>query len=215
MDEEVARSDVEKLQDLLGCTAGKSKKQKGKTEEQCITFENLDQYPYIMRQSAWELNLGKVQALYCPCIGIPAFIIDNSIIAQWSSMESPSSPQQWTDSEDSDTLYTHAVLFSLTLLNLLNVVEGQEPGNYGNDPKLFVYSTGVIFIHPGQVLTTIQNAIGFFQHQYDTILQGGHSNSWYTLCKLPHYETSQYFPMVPHTPCLALPMSQPSRDPTV
>ena len=189
MDEEAARSDVEKLWDLLESTAGKSKKQKGKTEEQRITFKNLDQYPYVMRQSAWELDWDKVQALYCPCIGIPAFIIDNSIIAQWSSMVSPSSPQWWTDSEDSDTWYAHAVLFSLMPLNLLNVVEGQEQGNYGNDPTLFVYSTVVVFVHPGQVLTTIRNAVGFFQHQYDAILQGGHSASWCTLCKLPHYET--------------------------
>ena len=100
-------------------------------------------------------------------------------------------------------------------LNLLNVVEGQEKGNYGDDPALFVYSAVVIFVHPGQVLTTIQNAVGFLQHQYDTILQGGHSAGWCTFCKLPCYEMSQYFPMVPHTPCLALPMSQPSRDPTV
>ena len=215
MDEQAARLDMEKLQDLLECTAGKSKKQKGKTEEQCITFENLDQYPYVMQQSAWELDWEKVQALYCPCIGIPAFIINGSIIAQWSSMASLSSPQQWTNSEDSDTLYAHAVLLSLMLLNLLNVVEGQEQGNYGDDPKLFVYSAVVVFVHPSQVLTTIQNAVGFFQHQYDAILQGGHSNGWCTLCKLPHYETSRYFPVVPHTPCLVLPMSQPSGDPTV
>ena len=156
-----------------------------------------------------------VQALYCPRIGILTFIINNSIIAQWSSTASPSSPKQWTDSEDPDTLYAHAVLFSLTPLNLLNAMEGREQGNYGNDPALFVYSTVVIFVHPGQVLTTIQNAVGFCKHQYDAILQGGHSTSWCTLCKLPRYETSQYFPVVPHMPCLALPMSQPSRDPTV
>ena len=90
-------------------------------------------------------------------------------------MASPSSPQHWTDSEDSDTLYTHAVLFSLTPLNLLNAVEGQEQGSHGNDPKLFVYSAVVVFVHCSQVLTTIQNAVGFFQHQYDAILQGGHS----------------------------------------
>ena len=124
MDKQVARSDMEKLQDLLEHTTCKSKKQKAKTEEQRITFKNLDQYPYVMRQSAWELDWDKVQALYCPCIGIPTFIINNSVIAQWSSMVSPSSPQWWTDSEDSDTLYAHAVLFSLPLLNLLKVVEG-------------------------------------------------------------------------------------------
>ena len=124
MDEQVARSDVEKLRELLESTAGKSKKQKGKTEEQCITFENLDQYPNVMWQSAWELDWDMVQALYCPHIGVPTFIIDSSIIAQSSSMASPSSPLQWTDSEDPDTLYAHAVLFSLMPLNLLNVVEG-------------------------------------------------------------------------------------------
>ena len=123
MDEEAARSDVEKLRDLLESTAGKGKKHKRKTEEQRITFENLDQYPYIMRQSAWELDWDMVSALYCPCIGIPAFIINNSIIAQWSSTASPSDPQRWTNSEDLDTL-THVVLFSLMLLNLLDAVEG-------------------------------------------------------------------------------------------
>ena len=126
-----------------------------------------------------------------------------------------SSPQRWTDSEDLDTLYTHAVLFSLTPLNLLDAVEGREQGNYRNNPKLFVYSAMVVFVHPGQVLTTIQNAGGFFQHQYDAIIQGGHSNGWCTLCKLPCYETSQYFPVVPHIPCLVLPMLEPSGDPTV
>ena len=126
MNEVAARSDVEKLQELLDHTAGKSKKQKGKTEEQHITFKNLEQYPYVIRQSAWELDWDKVQALYCSHIGIPAFIIDDSIIAQWSSMASPSSPQQWTNSEDSDTFYAHVVLFSLKPLNLLNAVEGQD-----------------------------------------------------------------------------------------
>ena len=124
MDKQAARSDVEKLQELLDCTTGKSKKQKEKTEEQRITYENLEQYPYVMQPSAWELDWDKVQALYCFHIGIPAFIIDNPIIAQWLPMASPSSPQRWTDSEDSDTLYAHAVLFSLTPLNLLDAVEG-------------------------------------------------------------------------------------------
>ena len=215
MDEEAARSDVDKLRDLLDHTTNKSKKQKDKAEEHRITFENLEQYPYIMQQSAWELDWDKVQALYNFHIGVPAFIIDDSIIAQWSPTASPSSPQWWTDSEDLDTLYTHAVLLSLTLLNLLDAAIGREHGDYGSDPKLFVYSAVVIFVHPGQVLTTVQNAAGFFQQQYDAILQGSHSNGWCTLCKLPCYETSRYFPVVPRMPCLALPTSEPSADPTV
>ena len=80
---------------------------------------------------------------------------------------------------------------------------------------MFVYSAVVVFVHPGQVLTTIQNAVGFFQQQYDAILQGSHSNGWCTLCKLPNYETSQYFLVVPRMLYSALPMSEPSADPTV
>ena len=215
MDEEVAWSDVEKLQEQLESTAGKNKKQKGKTEKQHITFKNLDQFPYVMQQSAWELEWDMVQALYCPCIGIPTFIIDNSIIAQWSSTVSPSSPQQWTDSKDPDTLYAHAVLFSLMALNLLDAVEGREQGHYGDNPTLLVYSAVVVFVHPSQVLSTIQNVVGFFQHQYDAIWQGGHSTSWCILCKLPCYETSWWFPMVLHMLYLALPMSQPTGDPII
>ena len=92
MDEQAARSDVEKLQELLDCTAVKSKKQK-KTEEQLITYDHLEQFPYIMRQLALVLDWDRVQALNCFCIGIPTFIVDESIVAQWSPMASPSSPQ--------------------------------------------------------------------------------------------------------------------------
>ena len=112
-------------------------------------------------------------------------------------------------------LPARVMLFSLMPLNLLDTVEGQEQGNYGNDSKLFMYSAVVVFVHPGQVLTTIQNAVGFFQQQYNAILQGGRSNGWCILCKLPHYETSWYFPVVQHTPCLVLPMLEPSGDLTI
>ena len=125
MDEQVARTDVEKLRELLDCTTSKSKKQKEKADEYHITFENLEQYPYIMWQSAWELEWDKVRALYDFHIGILTFIINDSIVAQWSPMASPSSSQQCTDSENSDTLYAHVVLFSLTPLNLLDLAQGR------------------------------------------------------------------------------------------
>ena len=52
MDEQAARTDVEKLRELLDHTTNKSKKQKEKADEYRITFENLEQYPYLMWQSA-------------------------------------------------------------------------------------------------------------------------------------------------------------------
>ena len=123
-----------------------------------------------MWQSAWELDLDKVQGLYDLCIGIPAFIIDDAVINQWSPMASSTSPQWWTGSDDSDTPYTHAVLLSLTPLDLLDLPQGREQGNYRGSPKHFMYSMVIIFVHPGQVLTTVQNAVGFFKQQYNAIL---------------------------------------------
>ena len=99
--------------------------QKQETErEDSITYEHLEQFPYVMRQLARELDWDRVQALYCFHIGIPTFIVDDSIIAQWLPTTSLSGPQRWTDLEDFDTLYPHVVLFSLTQLNLLDAVEG-------------------------------------------------------------------------------------------
>ena len=109
-------------------------------------------------------------------------------------MASPCDTQCWTGCDDPDTLYAHAVLLSLTPLSPLDPPQGREQGNYGGSPKQFVYSAVVDYIHPSQVLSTIGNAIGFFKHQYDAFLQGCHSSGWCILCKLPHYETSQFVP---------------------
>ena len=130
-------------------------------------------------------------------------------------MVSPAGTQWWTGSDDPDTLYAHAVLLSLTPLNLLDPPQGREQGNYGGSPKQFIYSTVVIFVHPSEILSTIQNVMGFFKQQYNAVLQGGHSNGWCILCKLPHYETSWYFPMIPRMLYLALPLSESTMDPTV
>ena len=138
MDEEMARQDVASLHTLLEATAPKGKKSskhKEKPDEERITFENLEQYPFIMLQSAWELQWDRVHALYKACSGIPAFIIDDSVIAQWSLKASlTTNPQWWLGSEDSDTLYAHAVLLSLTPLCLLKVAECCKQGNHGTNP---------------------------------------------------------------------------------
>ena len=70
-----------------------------------------------------------------------------------------------------------------------------------------MYSAVVVFVHPAQVLSSIENAVDFYELQHMLILQGGHSSGWCILCKLPHYETSRYFPAIPHQPFLVLPIT--------
>ena len=138
MDEQTAQQDVASLHTLLEATAPKGKKSsthKEKPDEERITFENLEQYPFVILQLAWELRWDRVHALYKARSGIPAFIIDDSVIAQWSLKASlTANPQRWLSSEDPDTLYAHAVLLSLMPLCILKVAECHEQGNHGTDP---------------------------------------------------------------------------------
>ena len=163
MDEEMAQQDIASLHTLLEATAPKGKKSskhKEKPDEKRITFENLEQYPFVMLQSAWKLQWDRVHALYKACSSIPAFIIDDSVIAQWSSKASlAASPQQWLGSEDPDTLYAHAVLLYLMPLCILKAAECRKQGNHGANPVRFVYSAVVVFVHPAQVLSSIENAV--------------------------------------------------------
>ena len=82
MDEQAAKSDVQGLGELLDSTTTKSKKHKDKANEYRITFKHLENFPYVMWQTAWEFDWDKMQGLYNLCIGIPAFIIDDAIIVR-------------------------------------------------------------------------------------------------------------------------------------
>ena len=215
MDEEMAQQDVASLHTLLEATAPKGKKSskhKEKPDEERITFENLEQYPFDMLQSVWELWWNRVQALYKARSGIPAFIIDDSVIAQWLLKASlTTNPQWWLGSEDPDTLYAHVVLLSLMPLCILKVAECREQGDHGADPVRFMYSVVVVFVHPAQVLSSIENAVDFYELHHMLILQGGHSSGWCILCKLPCYETSWYFLVIPRQPFLVLPITPDTR----
>ena len=88
-----------------------------------------------MLQSAWELWWNRVHTLYKAHSGILAFIIDDSVIAQWSSKASlTANPQQWLGLEDPDTLYAHVVLLSLMPLCILKAAECRKQGDHSTDP---------------------------------------------------------------------------------
>ena len=215
LDEQHTRSDICRLQDLLDDTSTRSKNKKEKPYEQCITFQHLSDYPYVMWQSDLGLDWDKVKGLYDFCISIPAFIVDDTVFNQWSPMTFPAGAQYWADSDATNTLYAHVVLLSLSPQNLLNPLEGREQGNHGGRPEQFVYSTIVVFIHPSQTLTTIPEAVSFFQAQHDAIMQNSHSSGWCILCKLPTFETSRFFPMIPKMPYLALLVSMWTVNPSI
>ena len=98
-----------------------------------------------------------------------------------------------------------------SLRTLLEATAPKGKKSHSADPERFMYSAVVVFVHPAQVLSSIENAVDFYELQCTLILQGGHSSGWCILCKLPHYKTSQYFPVIPHQPFLALPITPDTR----
>ena len=123
-----------------------------------------------MRQSAWGLQWDRVHTLYKMCSGIPAFIIDDSVIAQWLSKASiAANPQRWLGLEDPNTLCAHAVLLFLMPLCILQVAEGHKQDDHSTDPAKFVYSAVVVFVHPTQVLSSIENAVDFYKLQHESM----------------------------------------------
>ena len=130
-------------------------------------------------------------------------------------MASSLGTQSWTDCDTKDLLYSHAVLLSLAPLNLLDPVEGREQNKQGTGPAQYVYSAMVVFVHPTQTLIPIMEGVNFLKVCHDDIVHEGCSCGWCILCKMPSYETSRFFPMIPHMPHLALQVSSSSVDPSV
>ena len=215
MDKQEAMSNVQSLQELLDSMASKSKNKKEKPDELHITFQHLTDYPYVMQQSAWELDWDKVKGMYDFHIGIPSFIVDDAVFTQWLPMASPVGTQRWTGLSDPDTLYTQAVLLSLSPLNLLNPAEGREQDSHRGSPKQFVYSAVVVFVHLHQILSTVPEAVSFFQDQHAIIVQGSCSNGWCIPCKLPSFETSRFSLTIPKMLHLVLPVSMSTIDPCI
>ena len=131
MDETRAQSDILHFQEWLHKTT-KSKHQKTKADELLITFEDLNNFPYIMQQSTWVLDC--VKGLYDFHLGIPAYIVDDEVLHQWLSKASSHGTQSWTDSDAEDLLYSHAVLLSLVPLNLLDPAQGRQQNKQGTRP---------------------------------------------------------------------------------
>ena len=191
------------LQDQLHKTT-KSKHQKTKADELCITFEGLNDFPYVMWQSTWELDWDLVKGLYDFCIGILAYIVNDKVLHQWWSTASAQGAQCWTSCDADNLLYSHAVLLLLVPINLLDPPKGREQNKQETRLAQYIYSTVVVFIQPGQTLIPVREAADFLKDCHGDIICEGHSCRWCILCKLPSYEMLKFFPVIPHMPFLAL-----------
>ena len=163
-------------------------------KEELLTFDMLDRNRHIVQQQVWPWWWEHVDALYTLTDRIPAWVVDDTIMAVWASGKQgpPNSFVNW----DSPEKVAGMVLMLSRGPSCLGVgtdLEGKK-----------VYSTVVVFVHPSQELLTIKEGAGCL---VATVKQSGSSSSSdvTVLCELPSHKHGRFYPSPINHAYLVLP----------
>ena len=161
-------------------------------KEELLTFEMLDKYLHITQQQAWPWRWENVDALYTFTDQIPAWVVDDAVMATWVSGEQglPNSYTNW-DSKNREAGMVLMLSRAPSCLGVGNDLEGEK-----------VYSAVVMFVHPKQELLTIKEGA-------DSLLQfAGQPDADVTvLCELPGHKYGRFYPSTINHAYLVLPYS--------
>ena len=149
----------------------------------------LDKYPHVTQQQACPWRWKNVDALYTFTDRIPAWVVDDDVMAIWASGEQgfPNSYMNW------DSKHTEAGM----ALMLSRVPSCLGAGDLEGKK---VYSTIVVFVHPRQELLTIKEGA-------QSLLEfAGQPNADVTiLCELPGHKYGKFYPSAINHAYLVLP----------
>ena len=150
----------------------------------------LDKYPHITQQQAWPWIWENVDALYTFTDQIPAWIVDDAVMAIWVSGEQglPNSNTNWESKNREDGMVL-MLSRAPSCLGVKNDLKGEK-----------VYSTIVMFVHPKQELFTIKEGV-------DSLLQlVRQADADVTvLCELPGHKYRRFYPSANNHAYLVLP----------
>ena len=115
----------------------------------------------MVQQWEFEIRWKQTDALYFLTDGIPAYVIDEDVFVQWLSAAKPDVPQAFGCS-DASPLATHrALMLSLAPFDRVNPATGEVSPNIYEKK---VFSTIVVFVHPSQKLSPIEEAVDVLSH---------------------------------------------------
>ena len=159
-------------------------------KEKLLTFEMLDKYPHITQQQAWPWIWENVDALYTFIDQIPAWVVDDSVMAIWASgrQDLPNSYTNW-DSKNREAGMALMLSRVPSCLGAETDLQGEK-----------VYSAVVVFIHPKQELFTIKEGA-------ESLLQfaGRPDVDITVLCELPGHKYGRFYPSTINHAYLVLP----------
>ena len=126
------------------------------SHESLVTFQDLEDLPLVVQQQEFEIQLRQTDALYFFTDGIPAYIIDEEVFIQWLSAARPDVPQAFRHSDTAPLATYCTLMLSLTPFDRVNPATGEVSMDI--DEKK-VFSTIVVFVHPSQKLSSIEEAV--------------------------------------------------------
>ena len=154
----------------------------------------LDRHQHIVQQQAWLWQWEHVNALYTLTDRIPAWVVDDAVMAVWASgKQGP--PNSFVNWDSPEKVAGMALMLSRgpSCIGVGTDLEGEK-----------VYSAIVIFVHPRQELLTIKEGASCL---VATVEQSGSSSSLdvTVLCELPSHKHGRFFPSPINHTYLVLP----------
>ena len=170
------------------------------SRESLVTFQDLEDLPLVVQQREFEIQWKQTDALYFFTDGIPAYIIDEEVFVQWSSTTKPNVPQALGHSDTMPLATHHTLILSLVPFNRVNPATGEVSPDMD---KKRVFSAVVVFVHPSQKLSPIEEAV-------DMLIV----MSWNpqgvpvaALCQLPQQSIGEFYPCPTNDTFLVLPFN--------
>ena len=145
--------------------------------------------PYISLQMAFQLN-----------------IIDVEVFIQWSSAVRPNVPQAFRCSDATALATYHALMLSLAPFDQVNPATGEVLPDID---KKKVFSTVVVFVHPSQKLSPIEEAVNVLL----VVSQDPKGVPAMALCHLPQQSVGEFYPYQTNDTALVLPFSMGPHGP--
>ena len=165
-----------------------------------VMFQDLEDLPLVVQQWKFEIRWRQTDALYFFTDGIPAYIIDEEVFIQWSSAARPNVPQAFRCSDATPLAIYHALMLPLTPFDRVNPTKGEVSPDID---KKKVFSAVVVFVHPSQRLSSIEQAVNMLL----VMSWDPKSVPVTALCHLPQQSMGEFYPCPMNDAALVLPFS--------
>ena len=154
----------------------------------------------MVQQWEFEIRWKQTDALYFFTDGIPAYVVDEDVFIQWLSAAKPDVPQVFGCRDASPLAIHRALMLSLAPFDQVNPATGEVSPDI--DQKK-VFSAMVVFIHPSQKLSPIEEAVNMLI----VISQNPQGVPAMALCQLPQRSVGEFYPCPTNDAFLVLPFN--------